>query len=127
MKRSILVIEDEQSMRMLVKEFLELLGYHVLAAPDGETAIRLGDTEPFSLAFVDINLPDMSGVEVMRRFRDSGVDSPFVVVSANLRESFADQIRNLRVNEVLEKPVDLTVIEDIVKRLVGTSDGTADS
>jgi len=71
---------------------------------------------------VDINLPDMSGVEVMRRFRDSGVESPFVVVSANLRESYADQIRNLRVNEVLEKPVDLTVIEDIVKRLVGASD-----
>lgn len=127
MKRPILVIEDEQSMRMLVKEFLELLGYRVLAAPDGETAIRMGGTEAFSMAFVDINLPDMSGVEVMRRFRDSGVESPFVVVSANLRESYADQIRHLQVNEVLEKPVDLTVIENIVRRLVGASDETPES
>jgi CheY-like chemotaxis protein len=71
------------------------------------------------MAFVDINLPDMSGIEVMERLRSSGVDSPFVVVSANLRESFADKITTLRVNEVLEKPVDLTTLEALVKRLIG--------
>jgi CheY-like chemotaxis protein len=71
------------------------------------------------MAFVDINLPDMSGIEVMERLRKSGVQSPFVVVSANLRESFADKIACLAVNDVLEKPVDLTAIETLVKRLVG--------
>jgi DNA-binding response OmpR family regulator len=119
MKRAILVIEDEKAMRLLVQEFLELLGYRVLTAPDGKTAIRLGVPGEISMAFVDINLPDMSGIEVMERLRSSGVDSPFVVVSANLRESFADKITTLRVNEVLEKPVDLTTLEALVKRLIG--------
>jgi CheY-like chemotaxis protein len=71
------------------------------------------------MAFVDINLPDMSGIEVMERLRSSGVESPFVIVSANLRESFSEKITNLKVNEVLEKPVDLTAIETLVKRLIG--------
>ena len=120
MSRAILVIEDEPAMRLLVQEYLEFLGYRVLSAPDGTTAIKIGDSEPFSLAFVDINLPDMSGVDVMRKLRESGIASPFVVVSANLRESFADEIESLSVHKVLEKPVDLTDIEAVVKDLVGS-------
>ena len=117
--KAILVIEDEKAMRLLVKEFLELLGYRVLTAEDGKTAIELGAPEAISMAFVDINLPDMSGIEVMERLRSSGVESPFVIVSANLRESFSEKITGLKVNEVLEKPVDLTAIETLVKRLIG--------
>ena len=125
MSKSILVVEDELAMRILVQEYLEFLGYRVLCAPDGTTAIQLGDTEAISLVFVDINLPDMSGVEVMRRLRESGVMSPFVVVSGNLRESFAEEIASLSVYKVLEKPVDLTDLEAVVRDLIGEAPGVS--
>ena len=117
--RPILVIEDEQAMRLLMREYLELLGYPVLLAPDGGTAIEIAGTEPIALAFVDINLPDMSGVEVIQRLRDLEVSCPLVVLSGNLRESYADRIAHLGVSEILEKPVDLLDMERVIQDLIG--------
>jgi len=65
----------------------------------------------------------MTGVEVMRRFRDSGVTCPLVVLSGNLRESYADQIHGLNVDRVLEKPIDLDDLETILKELAGEAPG----
>ena len=116
---TILIIEDEPAMRLLVKDYLEFLGYRVLEAPDGLTALEVAENEGFVLAFVDINLPDINGVEVMRRMRASGVQSPLVVMSGNLRETYAEHIEPLGVAEVLEKPVDLYHLEHVIKKILG--------
>ena len=117
----ILVIEDEDAMRLLVQDYLEFLGYPVLPAPDGKTALELIRSETIALAFVDINLPDMSGVEVMQEMRDRGVDCPLIVLSGNLRESYVDEVSCLKVSEILEKPVDLTELERVIKTYVADS------
>jgi DNA-binding response OmpR family regulator len=119
----ILVIEDERAMRLLMQEYLELLGYPVLLAADGATAVALAGTEPISLAFVDINLPDMNGVEVIQRLRDLEVSCPLVILSGNLRESYADRITHLEVAEILEKPVDLLDMERVIQTLIGKAPG----
>lgn len=119
MTRRVLVIEDEPAMRLLLQEYLEFLGYPVLLAPDGATALELAAGGNLSLAFVDINLPDMTGVEVMRRFRKMGVACPLVVLSGNLRESYADEIEDLDVDRVMEKPIDLDDLERVLRELAG--------
>ena len=119
MTRTILVIEDEPGMRLLLQEYLESEGYHVLAAPDGETALKIADNEEFGLAFVDINLPDITGDEVMRRFRKRGVCSVLVVLSGNLRESYEHRIQDLSVHQVLEKPVDLLKLTELAEAVFG--------
>lgn len=119
MTRRVLVIEDEPAMRLLIQEYLEFLGYPVLLAPDGATALELAAGGNLSLAFVDINLPDMTGVEVMRRFREMGVACPLVVLSGNLRESYTDEIEDLDVDRVMEKPIDLDDLERVLRQLAG--------
>lgn len=119
----ILIIEDEKAMRLLIQDYLEYLGYAVLLAPDGQTALELVKSETISLAFVDINLPDMSGVEVMEEMRNRGVSCPLVIISGNLRDSYADEIAHLDVCEILEKPVDLTDLERAILTHVGISPG----
>lgn len=118
MSKRILVIEDEPTMRLLLRDFFESVGYQVLDAPDGQTALDIADTEPFGLAFVDINLPDISGDQVMRRMRERGVSAELVVLSGNLRESYESKISDLRVHEVLEKPVDLLVLQELASNLL---------
>jgi len=115
MSGHILVIEDEQAMRLLIQDYLEFQGYSVLLAPDGATAIELAKTQPIRLAFVDINLPDMSGVEVMQELRRLGVTSPMVVLSGNLRESYAEEVAHHNVSEILEKPVDLNDLDRVIQ------------
>lgn len=116
----ILVIEDEQAMRLLIQDYLEYLGYTVLLAADGKTALDLVGSEAISIAFVDINLPDMSGVEVMQEMRTQGVSCPLVIISGNLRESYADEVAHLDVCEILEKPIDLTDLEQAILTHVAT-------
>ena len=123
----ILVIEDEQAMRLLIQDYLEYLGYTVLLAADGKTALDLVRSEAISIAFVDINLPDMSGVEVMQEMRTQGVNCPLIIISGNLRESYSDEVAHLDVCEILEKPIDLTDLERAILTHVTTSPGNSKS
>ena len=118
---SILVVEDEQAMRLLLREFLEILGYDVIVAERGLEAIEIARTTPVDLAFLDMNLPDMNGLELMNRLRADGAVFPFVVLSANLRESFPGDVTPLGVREILEKPVDLDVLEAVVRRILNAA------
>ena len=118
MKPSILVVEDEQAMRLLLREFLEILGYNVIVAEQGQEAVEISRTTPIDLAFLDMNLPDMNGLELMNRLRTNGAVFPFVVLSANLKESFSGDVTPLGVREILEKPVDLDVLETVVRRIL---------
>jgi DNA-binding response OmpR family regulator len=121
MKPSILVVEDEQAMRLLLREFLEILGYDVIVAEQGQEAVEISRTTPIDLAFLDMNLPDMNGLELMNRLRTNGAVFPFVVLSANLKESFSGDVTPLGVREILEKPVDLDVLETVVRRILTTA------
>lgn len=125
MSPTVLIIEDEEAMRLLLAEYLEYLGYRVLVAPDGTTALDLGSRAPFDVALVDINLPDLSGLEVMAELRKRGVTSPFVIVSGNLRESYVDHIEPLGVREVLEKPIDLDDLERVLEEVTGEEEPPA--
>ena len=121
MNTTILVVEDEQAMRLLLREFLEILGYTVIVAEQGQEAIGISRSTPVDLAFLDMNLPDMNGLELMNRLRASGAVFPFVVLSANLRESFSGDMTPLGVREILEKPVDLDVLETVVKKILSAA------
>ena len=118
MSFTILVVEDEEAMRVLLREFLEMLGYEVVEAGDGHTALEAARFGPIALAFLDMNLPDLNGLELMGRLRSMGATFPFVVLSGNLRESFTGEVTQLGVREVLEKPVDLNVLEDLVRQIL---------
>jgi len=121
MNPTILVVEDEQAMRLLLREFLEILGYNVIGAEQGKEAIEISRNTPVDLAFLDMNLPDMNGLELMHRLREAGAVFPFVVLSANLRDSFSGDVTPLGVREILEKPVDLDVLETVVKTILSAA------
>ena len=79
----IFLVEDEEKLRRMVSDFLEAKGYEVAVAEDGHQALlRLPQVNP-SIILLDINLPDISGIEVCRRARDFlGEDVPIVFLSA---------------------------------------------
>jgi CheY-like chemotaxis protein len=102
MTPSILIVEDEQAMRLLLREFMEILGFTVVVAEDGQGALELARSASVDLAFLDMNLPDMNGLELMHRLRAQGARFPFVVLSANLRDSFSGEVTPLGVRNILD-------------------------
>jgi len=68
---TVLVVEDEEEVRALARDVLEMNGYTVLEALDGEDAVRLGESHPgpIHLLITDVVMPRMSGPELARRLR----------------------------------------------------------
>jgi two-component system KDP operon response regulator KdpE len=84
-KPTILVAEDDPRMMRLVQRNLELAGYRVLTAGDGEQALQLAEIEPCSLLVLDVMMPILDGLEVCRRVREFS-SVPIVIITARNAE-----------------------------------------
>lgn len=91
-KTTILVVDDEEDIVNLMRDFLEAEGYEVLAAHDGEAALEVLESHAVDCVLLDIMMPGQSGFEVVRRIRDLG-DVPVLFLSAKQEDS--DKIRGL--------------------------------
>ncbi|MBW1853709.1 MAG: response regulator [Deltaproteobacteria bacterium] len=78
----ILIVEDEENIRLLYKEELEDLGYEVIQASDGREAIKKYDLHQPGLIILDIQLPGMDGIETMNIIREKSRDVPIILCSA---------------------------------------------
>lgn len=104
-QRSLLLVEDEDGLRRLVSEFLRSEGFRVIEAADGPAAVeRYGDSGPYDLALLDLNLPGFSGVEVCRRIRAANPTQPILICSAAVMPDVEGDLKRLRVHSFLNKP-----------------------
>jgi DNA-binding response OmpR family regulator len=90
---TVLVVDDEPGIVELMRDFLEVDGFNVLCARDGEEALATLARKQVDCILLDVMMPGMSGFEVLRRIRESS-DVPTLVLSA--KESDSDKIRGLR-------------------------------
>lgn len=90
---TILVVDDEAGVVELMRDFLEVDGFTVLAARDGDAALAALASEPVDCVLLDVMMPGISGFEVLRRIRESA-DVPILFLSA--RDGDSDKIRGLR-------------------------------
>ena len=77
----ILLVEDNSDARETLRLLLELDGHRVAAVDTGERAVELALRESFSVALIDIGLPDVDGYQVARRIRSGGAGAPIVLVA----------------------------------------------
>jgi two-component system alkaline phosphatase synthesis response regulator PhoP len=85
-KERLLVVEDEEVIRVLLEDDLSMEGYEVTAAVDGETALSMARTNPYDLVILDVMLPGKDGFQVCRELRESGVGTPILMLTAKSQE-----------------------------------------
>lgn len=118
---SILVTDDDAAFRDTVRDILQPRGFRLLTAADGEETLRIVNSQPVHLLLLDMHMPRLNGLETARRIRQLNSRLPFVLLSAALDESIAQQARLIDVFSMLSKPVsqrDLTTTVDQVFRRV---------
>lgn len=100
----ILLVEDESRIARQVTQALEAAGYVVATAADGEQAWFCGDTEDFDLVVLDLGLPRMDGLAVLKRWRAAGRSMPVLVLTA--RGSWPDRVEGIDAgaDDYLPKP-----------------------
>ena len=110
----ILIIEDETALRERVTAQLREQGYAVDSAADGRTGLYLGQEYPLDAAVVDLGLPDLSGIEVIRRWRAAGRKVPVLILTA--RGRWQDKVEGLEAgaDDYLVKPF---YTEELLARL----------
>jgi CheY-like chemotaxis protein len=104
---SILVVDDKPMVRTRLSEFLTLRGYRVRAAQDGRETLAAVKQEPPQVIVLDLYLPGVNGVEVLRRLRGQGYKGWVIAVTASQDEKLLQEILELGPVDVIGKPVDL--------------------
>lgn len=81
-RKRILLVDDEEGIQLLYREEFEEEGYEVVSAYNGEEAIEKFKEDPPDLVILDINMPGMNGIEVLRRMKEINQDLPVILSSA---------------------------------------------
>jgi two-component system, OmpR family, alkaline phosphatase synthesis response regulator PhoP len=119
-RRRILVVEDDRTLRQALTFNLAREGYEAVTAADGENAMAIARAQRLDLILLDVMLPGMSGVEVLRTLRREGVDTPVIILSAKGEE--IDRVVGLKVgaDDYVAKPFSrpelLARIEAVLRR-----------
>jgi len=90
----VLVVEDEAALREALKTRLTDGGFTVDLAVDGEEAVFAGLEYPLDVAVIDLGLPKLSGLEVIRRLRAGGKSFPILILTA--RDNWQDKVEGLQ-------------------------------
>lgn len=126
-KLRILVIDDEEAVRETICENLELCGYDVFEAIDGEQGIQLIDAgAPPDVVVTDIIMPRKEGLETIIEIRKRYPGVKLIAMSGGGRTKtmdFLELAERLGANAILPKPIDLDELERIVKELAGNEPG----
>lgn len=113
----VLVVDDEDYIRALLRDILHSLGHQVAEAEDGFKALELFDSQPFDAVFTDIGMPGMSGWELARLMRERNGDIPLAVLTGWGEALGSDQQKAARVDWIVAKPFFIERIEEIVKEI----------
>jgi DNA-binding response OmpR family regulator len=103
-KESVLVIDDEPSVADALKVILSDSGYQVAIAATGREALEQLGKRRLDLAIIDVRLPDMSGLDVLRHLRRSLPNTPVIIITAHYTPELAAESLSLGAAGVLAKP-----------------------
>jgi len=112
----ILIVDDDPNILFLFAEILKMDGYNVVTASTGTKALQLVIHDHFNLLILDIKMPGIHGLEILRRLREKGNKIPIIICSAfeGMKDDFV--IKSYEIADYLVKPVDLKVLCNTVKK-----------
>ena len=112
---NILIVDDEPSIRITLAGILEDEGYNVVIAEDGYKGIAAAEKINFNIAFIDMKMPGISGIETFKEFKKISPNTIILLMTAFLDEDALDDTTKLKVQRILYKPLDLDLILKILR------------
>jgi len=123
----ILIAEDELLLSQQLAAALSDAGFAVDCASDGEDADYLGATEPYDAVILDLGLPKLDGLTILRRWRNTGITVPVLVLTA--RGSWHEKVQGIDggADDYVSKPFSMEEVLARLRALIRRSSGHADS
>lgn len=123
--RRVLVVDDEPDILSAVRDFLVLRGWEVETAASGDEALEKASRSTFPLYLVDIAIPGVSGIDLIRKLRERHPSSVFVVISGFASDQLASRLEDGDVAAFVSKPFTVDDLAATLESLVATRDAAA--
>jgi CheY-like chemotaxis protein len=122
-RKLFLVVEDFEDSRFMMRRLLEMAGYHVIEASDGEQAVEIAVAARPVLILMDLSLPKLDGLAATRQIRRKrGLKRvPIVAVSAHDSPQSRDEALAAGCDEYVTKPIDFDHLSEVLQRFVPAS------
>ena len=115
---SILYVDDEEALRILVPNQLNMEGFVVDTADDGDTAVEMLGKKTYDVVLLDIRMPRMNGIDVLRYVREHNLGSRVIMLTAVDDLTVAMEAVKNGANDYLTKPYDIGTLVACIKRVV---------
>ena len=109
-----LITDDDRDLRETLGAIFEPRGFHTLLASDGEEALDIVQHEQVHVVLIDMHMPRMTGLEMIRQLKLTHASMPCILISAALDEHLAEEARRANVFSQLAKPLSLIAVTQIV-------------
>jgi len=119
--KRLLVVDDEETIRVLFKEELEEEGFMVDVASGGEEALAMLEETDYDLVILDVKMPGMDGMQTLQEMRKRGRHMPVVLCSAY--SEFRTDLTSWLSEAYVVKSSDMRDLKEVIRRLLGESTG----
>jgi CheY-like chemotaxis protein len=119
----ILIVDDEQQIRLMLRQMLERMGHEVSEAGGGNQALRMYREDPADVVIMDLIMPDKEGIETITEIRRDYPDARIVAMSGGGRMgpgNYLDLASRLGAQRTLSKPFTMADIQDVIEDLLKT-------
>jgi DNA-binding NtrC family response regulator len=120
----ILVVDDDLEVRMATRDFLSSKGYEVVVAEGGREALRMLDASPADVVLLDVAMPDMDGMETLKRIVATHPAMPVIMVTANADIEITSKVLQLGAADYVPKPFDLDYLDQAISIQLSAGRGT---
>jgi CheY-like chemotaxis protein len=116
----VLLVEDTEDNRFMMRRLLEMSGYRVVEATNGEEAVKVAKAETPQLILMDLSLPVIDGLAATRLIRKlpALLSTPIIAVSAHDSSDFQAEALDAGCNSYITKPIDFTELEQLIAQLL---------
>jgi DNA-binding NtrC family response regulator len=115
MKRTILIVDDEENMLLLLKKVLGKEGYQIICAASAEQGLEKIGQEAINLAIIDQRMPVINGLDLLQRLKAMNPDLPVIVVTAFPSWEKEQKARAMGCVDYLQKPLNLKRLKEIIR------------
>ena len=114
----IMIIEDDKEMRSLLKDFFEEEGFEIDSASNGVDALRMLSGDHFDLVITDIQMPGLTGLDILPRIRRLKPETPIIVMTAYGSDEVRRRSLERGATTYLEKPIRLSKLRTLIREVV---------
>ncbi len=115
-KLRILVVDDDENIREILKDLFMMSGHQVFLSGNGEEALEIFFREEFDLIITDLGMPGISGWEVNRRIKENHPEKPVVIISGWGAQLNEEEVKASKVDFIIPKPFSLEQMLNVTER-----------